>query len=280
MRNQKLLLSEKVWDWYVFHKQTIRELCSLFHLDKKTVHRYLKDFVVAEKIHNPRPVHLVVDATYFGKRNDGTSWGVLLFRDQHAKENLWWKYITNESGNDYLEGRVELERLGDTILSVTCDGFKANTSVFKKYPLQICLFHLKRMVERGTTKNPQTEPGKVLYAMVQDLPTISKQLFTERLQKFYARYHVFLNEKTVHPDGSSSYTHQGVRSGFRALQYWYNYMFTFHTDNNIPTTTNSCDGHFSHVKDVLRIHRGLSKAMKQKVIDAIFLEGTIAPKGK
>jgi hypothetical protein len=223
---------------------------------------------------------LVIDTTYFGKRIDGTSWGVTLFRDYDQKENLWWKYVIHESTDGYLEGKLFLERLGYTILSVTFDGFKGNIKVFQGIPSQICLFHVKQMVIRGTTLNPKTEAGKVLLALAHTLTKTNKEIFTDRIRKFHTNYASSLNEKTTHPDGSWSYTHEGVRKAYLSVVHWYEYLFTFHTDKSIPSTTNTCDGHFSHIKDVLSVHRGMSFILKRKVLNAILLESTIAPKSK
>jgi hypothetical protein len=87
-----------------------------------------------------------------------------------------------------------------------------------------------------------------------------------------------MNEKTYHPNGSWSYTHEGVRRAYLSIIKWFDYLFTYQNDKLIPNTTNTCDGHFSHIKDIVRIHRGLHKSLKQKVLDSIFLESTIAPK--
>jgi hypothetical protein len=259
----------------------MREICHETGKDKKTIHKYLQEYSVKEKTdHIPRPLHLVVDTTYFGKRYDGTSWGAMLFRDADQKENLWWKYVDQESSDSYLEGKVFLERLGYIILSVTCDGFKGNIAVFKGIAIQICLFHMKKMVVRGTTLRPKTEAGKALLALAHTLTKTTKEIFSKRMQIFHVKYATFLNEKTVHPDGSRSYTHEGVRHAYLSIVHWYPYLFTYHTDKQIPTTSNTCEGHFSHIKDILRIHRGMSLPLKRKVLNAIFLASTIAPKEK
>jgi hypothetical protein len=109
---------------------------------------------------------LVIDATYFGKRKDNTSWGVILFRDSDLKENLWWKYIDTEQERYYREGRDFLINLGYKILSVTCDGFSGNIPVFKEYSLQMCHFHMKMIVIRNITLKPKTEAGQVLLALI------------------------------------------------------------------------------------------------------------------
>ena len=77
---------DQLWYRYVFGKQTIRELKEQTRHDRKTIFKYLDGIVLPEKKHEPRPIHLVVDATYFGTRIDRTSWGVILFRDSDQKE--------------------------------------------------------------------------------------------------------------------------------------------------------------------------------------------------
>ena len=119
-----------------------------------------------------------------------------------------------------------------------------------------------------------------MLALTQTLTYTSKELFKDRIQQFHVHYASFLNEKTYHPEGGWSYTHDGVRHAYTSVVKWFDYLFVYHSDRGIPNTTNTCDGHFSHIKDIVRIHRGLSKVFKQKVLDAIFLESTIAPKQK
>ena len=280
-RNKKRDRHEDIWNEYVFHKQTVRELIGSTGHDKKTILRYLDNFEVQKKEnHQPREINLVVDATYFGKRRNGESWGVILFRDPKGKENLWWKYVKHEKVADYLEGKQYLESLGYKIKSVTADGFLGLPRVFGGLPFQMCQFHMKQIVVRNVTLKPQTEAGRVLLALIHTLTYTEEKVFQRRLLHFHLKYVGFLNEKTIHPDGSSSYTHEGVRAAYLSLMHWFPYLFTYLKNNDIPNTTNTCDGHFSHIKDILRIHRGVSKLFKQKMIDSILLENTIAPKNK
>ena len=47
------------------------------------------------------------------------------------------------------------------------------------------------------------------------------------------------------------------------------YLFTYlkYPELNIPNTTNSCDGSFAHCKNKVKIHRGLRKDRRKKMID-------------
>ncbi len=280
-RNKRRILHKDIWNAYVFGKQTVRELIKTTEYSKKTILKYIKEFVVKKKeCHTPRNINLVVDATYFGNRKQNESWGTILFRDPKEKENLWWKYVDNERVLDYREGKDVLQRLGYQILSVTADGFLGLQNVFSGIPFQMCQFHMKQIVIRYVTRRPQTEAGQVLLAMVRTLTCTEKEVFRKRLMLFTFKYTEFINEKTIHPDGTSSYTHEGVKSAYESLIKWFPYLFTYQEHKGIPNTSNTCEGHFSHIKDIFRIHRGITKELKQKMLDSILLESTIAPKSK
>jgi len=58
------------------------------------------------------------------------------------------------------------------------------------------------------------------------------------------------------------------------------HLFTFEQNKNIPKTTNSLEGHFSHMSDIVGVHRGLSRPQMEKVLHSILLASTIAPTKK
>ena len=106
--------------------------------------------------------------------------------------------------------------------------------------------------------------------------------FNHYLNKYLDKYRDFLNEKTINPfTGERFWTHEPLRKAAFSLVRYVPYLFTFETNKNIPKTTNSLEGHFSHMRDIVEVHRGLSKVHKQRVLNSILLASTIAPtKGK
>jgi hypothetical protein len=224
----------------------------------------------------------VVDATYFGTK-ETILWGVLVFRDEIQKENLWWKFIDEEKLWHYSEGKEYLLSLGYIILSVTCDGFSGLPELFSPIPVQFCHFHQAQIVRRYTTLNPKIVAGHELLELVRTLTLTTEKIFEHRLNIFIDKYRSFLNEKTINSfTGESFYTHKKLRSAVRSLQVHLHMLFTFERFPllHIPTTTNSLESHFSHIKDVVRIHRGLSFPLKQKMIHAILLNSSIVLKFK
>ena len=87
-----------------------------------TVHKLIDEYILPVKAHSPRVVYLVVDGTYFGSKNNDSSFCVIVFRDVILKENIWWKFCDVERESYYREGKVYLENLGYVITSLTGDG--------------------------------------------------------------------------------------------------------------------------------------------------------------
>lgn len=246
--------------------------------DKRTIRKLFDTYHAPLKQHRPRPVYLVADATYFGERTEETSWCVAVLRDPRAKEDLVWQFAQTETTSLYTGLKEELLKHGYVIISVTADGFSGIQSAFQGIPYQMCQVHMERLVIRGTTRNPQTEAGVVLLALVRTLFTTDSRTFNTRLEAYIAKYRNFLNEKTTNPFTEEKYwTHKELRGAVMSLIRYRPYLFTFENNKKIPRTTNSLEGHFSHINEVVAIHRGLSRPQKQKVLNTLLLASTIAP---
>lgn len=246
--------------------------------DKRTIRKLFSVYVPPTKRHQPRRVHLVVDATYFGARTADTAWCVAVVRDPRVREDLVWQFGKTETTSLYADLREKLEAHGYTIISVTADGFSGIRSAFNGILYQMCHVHMERLVTIGTTRRPRTEAARVLRALVRTLHTTTSVVFNKRLDDYVAKYQTFLNEKTTNPEtGEEFWTHKELRAAVLRLLRHRAYLFTFETNNRIPKTTNSLEGHFSHLNEIIAVHRGLSKLQKQKVINTILLASTTAP---
>jgi len=146
----------------------------------------------------------------------------------------------------------------------------------------MCLVHMERIVKRQTTLNPQSEMNKVLFALAKTLHRTDRNTFFRRLKEFTLKYNDLLKEKTFNPkSGKWFYTHKTARSAWKSLLFFSEDLFTFeNNEKEINKTTNSLEGHFAHVRDIINIHRGLSKRMKVKILYIIFRASTIAPSNK
>jgi len=207
---------------------------------------------------------------------------VVVFRDVIEKENLWWKFIDEEKLEHYQEGKRFLLRQGYGIISATCDGFRGLVNVFD-CPVQFCHFHQKQIMRRYVTKNPRLIAGIELKELVEMLGAIPEYEFRQYLIAYLKHYRDFLNEKTTDLiTGKQTFTHRRLRSAIRSLHTNLPHLFTYqkHPHLRIPNTTNSLESHFSHIKDVVRIHRGLKRSMKEKVVETILLNSSIVKPAK
>lgn len=219
-----------------------------------------------------------MDAIYFGERTEDTSWCAVVFRDPERKENLWWSFTKTETTGIYLQGRAYLENLGYKILSVTGDGFGGLKTAFSDISVQMCHVHMERIVVAGTTRKPILEAGIALLALIKTLYYSDENTFKNYFKKYVKKYQSFLNEKTTNLEtGKTDFTHEPLRKAVLSVMHFLPYLFTFAQSKNIPRTTNSLEGHFSHTRDIVGVHRGLSRSQLEKVLNSIFLASTIAP---
>jgi hypothetical protein len=272
------VFQKELWQLYVFGKQTIRELALTFNKDRRTLRLLLNAYIPKTKRHEPRSINLVVDGTYFGERTEATSWCVVVARDAKTKENLWWTFSSAETTTVYRLMRTELEQLGYTVCSVTGDGFGGIKQAFSGIPYQMCQVHMERLVIKGTTRRPKLEAGVVLLALVRHIKDTDSQTFNRYLRNYIEKYRSFLNEKSFnYITGKDQWTHEPLRSALRSLIAFEPYLFTYETTPNTTRTTNSLEGHFRHINEVVAIHCGLKREHKERVIHTILLAGTIAP---
>ena len=86
------------------------------------------------------------------------------------------------------------------------------------------------------------------------------------------------NKKTINPITKEKYwTHKELRKASLSLIHHKPYLFIFSANTHIAKTTNSLEGRFSHLNEILAIHRGISKQHKQRLISSILLASSIAP---
>lgn len=273
--NRKALpAKEELFCLYTFNKQTLAELAEEYHIETNKVQELMDEVVIPPKVHKPRPIALVVDTTFVGDL------AVIVFRDQKKRENLWWIFAEDEKLVYYQLGKVTLEKLGYTIISVTADGLPGLPNVFNEIPFQFCHFHAQKNITKYLTKRPKLLESVELKHIMSRIMEYNHDSFVLALYSWRDRHYDFLQERTVHPDGNWSYTHRRLRSAIRSMLKMSSYLFTYQsrTDIRIPTTSNTLEGHFSHLKVRLKVHRGLSLNRKKKVIQIILLNSSVTYK--
>ena len=103
------------------------------------------------------------------------------------------------------------------------------------------------------------------------LTSTNETIFRKKLDAWYDIYQDFLSEKTLNEStGRESFTHAKLLSAYRSLKTNLSYLFSYKKYKflGIQNTTNSLDaGVFSPMKMLIKIHRGLNKSLKLKMVD-------------
>lgn len=141
------------------------------------IRKQILEFDIGEKVHNPRPINLICDATFYGKKKDKL--GTLVFKDSISKEIVIWKHIQSEKVSDYKYLKDELIKLGYTIQSVTLDGKRGLYKAFNDISKQMCHFHMKKICQRYITMNPKLQASKDLKKIVSRLTKTNEKNFTK-----------------------------------------------------------------------------------------------------
>lgn len=261
---------EELFCLYAFNKQTLAELSRTYGKKTRRIQEWIDACPLPKKYHDPRPIALAVDTTFFG------DFGVCVFRDAIRKENLWFRFVEEETLSVYRQGRSALESLGYEIRSVTGDGLPGLPAVFTGIPFQYCHFHAKKNITKYLTRNPKTEAGRDLVAIMHAIPDLTEESLLVALNAWELTYKDFLSEKTVKENGKWEYTHRRLRSALKSLRRMSSYLYTYRLFEGyyLPTTTNTLEGHFTHIKVRVRVHRGLSRRRKEKMISLILLNSS------
>lgn len=202
----------------------------------------------------------------------------MVFRCAWRRKNISWRFVEYETVRDYADGVRKLEKAGWKIRGIVCDGRKGLFTAFDGIPMQMCHFHQTQIVTRYVTRRPKLPAGKELRQLTLLLKETDEASFSFWLEEWYLRWRDFLSERAYGIDGKYWYVHRRLRSAYRSLKTHLPYLFTFEKNPNlnIPNTTNSLDGTFAHVKEKIRVHRGLRKHRRDKLIEQL-LSSTSQP---
>lgn len=211
---------------------------------------------------------IIPDVTFFGR-----DYGILICRDPHRKNNPHFHEVKSETNVEYQKAKTALTDKGITITAVVIDGRKGVKELFSDVPVQICQFHQIKTVNRYLTRRPKLPAAQELRLIALGLTKAEERFFTELLQCWHDKWKEFLKERTLDLMNPKkwTYTHRRVRAAYFSMKRNLPNLFTYkkYPELNIPNTTNSADGFFGRMKDLLRTHRGMSKEKRYQLIKEI-----------
>lgn len=213
------------------------------------------------KIIKRQVVNLRMDATYFKK------FCLLAYQDDWDGYTQLIRFSDGEHYTEIKEDLDNLIHLGVQLESITTDGHKSILKAIKKsvpdVTVQRCLVHIQRMCLLWLTRYPRHESGqqlRLLVLMLLKIKTENDKLFwIKELNAWYATYREYINEKTFKEESRRYwYTHKLLRRSYFTIKRALPNMFHYLQNPRIPNTTNGIEGYFSHLKNHLDLHRGLT----------------------
>lgn len=148
-------------------------------------------------------------------------------------------------------------------------------SVWPETKHQRCVFHIQLRTTRHLTRNPRTDAGKALRALVMRLSTIGEDdedaaiAWQITLDQWWRTFGHLTKEKTRLRTGQLAYTHDRLRKAWSLISgvVRNKTLFTYITYGN-PRTTSPLEGGInSQIREVLRHHRGLSQQHQKRAVE-------------
>ena len=266
-RNDKAKRTTNRFVWFrkwIIERQTFKTLSRDSGLSVDTLQRifyfYLKQSPTV-KIVKRNKVHLRLDATYFKQ------FCLLCYQDHEDGYTQLIRFSDGEHYEEIKEDISNLIKLGVQIESITTDGHKSILKALKKAVpdviVQRCLVHIQRMCLLWITRYPKQLAGAELRKLVLLLLKIKtendKLYWTREFSSWFERHRSYLKEKTFNQDsGRYWYKHKLLRRSYITIKRALPNMFHYLKNPSIPSTTNGIEGFFSHLKNHLDLHRGLT----------------------
>ena len=256
---------------YIEGKQTLRQLALRYDVSERTIRRDLTGMRFVHSISKYKDVTVQLDTTYWGRH-----FGLMVIKDALRNKILWHKYVRNETIAQYIEGISWLKSQGFKVYGAVIDGMRGLAQALYPIPVQMCQFHQILIIRRYLTQGPDLEASVQLLDLVKSITRMDKESFIGAFNEWYEKYKDVLNER-VHDKrikrNMPPYMRPRLRSAYLSLRRNMPLLWTFydHPETGLPNTNNGIEGLFSDLKGKLRVHRGISKDNRKKLLDKYIL---------
>lgn len=252
---------------YVEGKQTIEQLSVKYGVSSRTIQRDLNGMRYVQKIVKNKDVTIQLDTTYWGR-----NFGLMVIKDALRNKILWRKYVRYETIKDYLEGVEWLKSQGFRIYGVVIDGMRGLAQALYPIPVQMCQFHQIMIVRRYLTQDPDIEASIELLSLIKEITRMDKESFIGAFEEWYERNKDTLNERVNDrriKRKTPPFMRPRLRSAYLSIKRNMQLLWTFydHPETGLPNTNNALEGVFSDIKSKTRVHRGISRNNRKKLLD-------------
>ena len=276
IRKQPTVSSANRFIWFrkwVLGKQTIQDIAEVSGYSERHLRRWFDDYLSQSpkwEITRHANTHILVDGTWLDSDHC-----LILYRDSDLKTTIYYSFAETEDEYAIIKDLQALKSMRLRISSFTSDGSEDIIRAIKYcYPhidRQRCVVHIERECLSWLTQHPKTSAGitlRRLVCQISHIKTSNDKLFwIKQIREWYDEYEEFIKQKTINKEtGEMTYTHDNVRRTYIHIKRALPNMFKYIDNPSIPNNTNSLESFFGHLKDNLRIHRGMSIEHRQNFI--------------
>ena len=253
---------------YIEGKQTRAQLALKYGVSTKTISRDLEGMRFVQKISKDKHVVIQLDTTYWGR-----DFGLMVIKDAYRKKVLWHKYVTHETIADYMEGVAWLHKQGFKLYGAVIDGMRGLAKAMWPYcHVQLCQFHQMLTVRHYLTQEPDLDASRELLSLVNNITNMDKESFAGAFEEWYITYKDVLNERVQDKrikKKTPPFMRPKLRSAYLSVKRNMPLLWTFYDypETGLVNTNNGLEGIFSDIKTKLRVHSGISKEHRKKLID-------------
>ena len=266
------MADDELWTLYLSGKQTVAGIAASFGKSPSSVKRRLRGIVVRweQPCLKEMSGYVHLDVTYWGH-----NWGVLLALDDATGRPLYIAFVRHETVADYMLAVETITQMGYAIRGIVIDGMCSLFGMFGgKYKVQMCQFHMGRIVDRYLTKRPRLKASVALKGLMGGLTTLTRVEFEKEFGKWKEEWGDTINRLTLSKrTGRSRYTHRRLRTAMNSVAFYLPYLFTYQEKGceGMPNTNNKVEGVFTDLKKNLNNHSGMGEEGRKRFISGFFL---------
>ena len=251
---------------YIEGKQTRKQLAEKYGVSVRTIERDLEGMHYVRKVSKDKDVVIQMDTTYRGR-----DFGLMVIKDAYRNKILWRKYVRYETIAAYMDGVGWLKEHGfSRIYGVVIDGLRGLAEALRSYPVQHCQFHQMMTVRRYLTGDPDIEASRELLSIACGMARMDKESFIGAFGEWFVKHKDVLNERAHDRRMKTSpYMRPRLRSAYLSIKRNMKRLWTFcdYKDRVIPNTNNGLEAVFADIKSKVRVHSGLTREHRMKLID-------------
>jgi hypothetical protein len=266
---RKEITSSNRFVWFkkwVSGRMTIEEIALTSGYSSRQLHRWLDDYLdtwPSWTINTSTPIYLLIDGTYY---SDGHC--LIIYRAENLRRTIFYRFATHEDDDEIASDLLNIRDLGYEVIGITTDGgdniIRAVQYVFPHVPRQRCVVHVQRECLASITQRPRSPEARMFRNLVQQLSIVytnnDKLWWLSRYSRWTEDNLEYVFQKgVVSYSKQEYYVHNDLRKAYIHLKRALPNLFTYIDHPGVPKTTNALEAFFGHIKDQIRLHRGLAE---------------------